>query len=146
MPHFKAIIEDNTCKIFNTVVLAVIQYDDKRKILANLIVGDFAFRLEPGIDKNVRFLENGIEILKFKFDYWWGSATLITNGEPTGYKITGKAFKPGTRLVDADNNDMVIVKASKGSFMMADFDVEAIYPDLTPFLIAITVYITSMHQ
>lgn len=92
MPDFTAKIEDNKCVIFNGSIISVIEFDHKQ-LTASLIVGNVVYRIEPGKDKNMRVLENGTEIVKFKFDYWWGGATLIINGEETSYQITGKAFK-----------------------------------------------------
>jgi hypothetical protein len=69
----------------------------------------------------------------------WGGATLIINGEETAYQITGKAFKKGTRLIDGDKNDMIVVTTS-GVWKMSEFDIHVVDPEVTEFLIAITVY------
>jgi hypothetical protein len=140
MADFKAKIEDNKCIIYNTGILGVIEYDDKKKIEASLALDNMVYRAEPGADKNIVISLDGTELLKFRFDYLWGGATLIAEGEKTPYKITGKALKKGTRLIDGDNNDMIVVKTVPDAFSMAEFEIEVQDPQVTDFLIVATVY------
>lgn len=138
MPDFTAKIEDNKCVIFNGSIISVIEFD-RKQLTASLIVGNVIYPIEPGKDKNMRVLENGTEVIKFKFDYWWGGATLIINGEESNYQITGKAFKKGTRLVDGDKKDMVVVTTAS-IWVMKEFNIKVLDPQVTDFMMAITVY------
>ncbi|RWX01582.1 hypothetical protein [Flavobacterium cerinum] len=143
MTHFTARFEDNKCIIHNgTAILGVIQFEDKRRIVASLILENTIFSAHPASssDKNIVITANDAILLKFKFDYLWGGASLYVYDEPTGYKITGKAFKPGSRLVDIDGNDLiVVVNASKWSENQG-LKMEVIDTQVTAFQIITTVY------
>ena len=68
---------------------------------------------ESATEKDIVLKQNGLVLLKFKFDYLWGSAEIQSNGQDTGYDIKGRWFKSGTRFTDADDNDIIIVKSKE---------------------------------
>jgi hypothetical protein len=49
-------------------------------------------------------------LFTFKFDYIWGGAEIVPFGETSQYEIKGRWFKPGTRLVDQDDCDLIITE------------------------------------
>lgn len=143
MTHFAARFEDNKCIIHNeNAILGVIEFEDKKRVLANLILDHTIFMAHPAStsDKNIVITANDAILLKFKFNYLWGGASLYVDDEPTGYKVMGKAFKPGSRLVDADGNDMIVVVNASNWSETQGLKIEVIDDQVTAFLIMTTVY------
>lgn len=143
MNHFTARFEDNKCIINNgSAILGVIEFEDRKRVIASLILEDTIFRAHPASisDKNIVITVNDAILLKFKFDYLWGGAALYVDDEPTGYKIIGKAFKPGSRLVDAEGNDLIVVVNASNWKETAGLKIEVIDSQVTGFLIMATVY------
>ena len=143
MAHFAARFEDNKCIVHNdNTILGVIEFENKTRVVASLILDNAIFSAHPGSasDKNIVITANDAILLKFKFDYLWGGATLFVDDESTGYKVTGKTFKPGSRLVDADGNDLIVVTNASNWSEKQGLNIEVIDPQVTPFLILATVY------
>ena len=61
--------------------------------------------------KNVIITSGGKELFTAVFHALWGNLELRMAGEDTGYDIRGKWFKPGTRLTDEEDKDLVVVTA-----------------------------------
>lgn len=143
MAHFTAKFEGNKCIVHNEgTVLGVIEFENNTRIEASIILDDTTFKAHQASasDKDIVITTNDAILLKFKFDYLWGGATLFMGDELTGYKITGKAFKPGSRLVNADGNDMVVVKNASNWSEKQGLDIEVTDTQVTDFLIITTVY------
>lgn len=143
MAHFAARFENNKCIVHSdSTILGVIEFENKTRVVASLILDNIIFRAHPASasDKNIVIMANDTILLKFKFDYLWGGATLFVDDESTGYKVTGKAFKPGSRLVDANGNDLIVVTNASNWSESQGLNIEVIDPQVTPFLILATVY------
>lgn len=143
MNHFAARFEENKCIVHSEeAIIGVIEFEDRRRVIANLILDETIFRAHPvsDSDKNIVITVNNAVLLKFKFDYLWGGASLYVGEEPTGYKITGKAFKPGSRLVDADGNDLIVVVNASNLSEKQGLNIEVVDSQVTPFQIMTTVY------
>lgn len=79
------------------------------------MVRDKVFRVEKGHDKNMELKYQNQVLFRFEFDYIWGGAEITSNGIDTGYDIKGWWFKPGTRLTDHNDKDLIIaVKKNDG--------------------------------
>jgi len=76
---------------------------------ALLLAGGETFRAELAQGNNVTILQGETEIFTAVFRPLWGNLELRLAGEDTGYDVKGKWFKAGTRLTDAEDNDMIIV-------------------------------------
>lgn len=143
MAHFTANFEGNKCIVYNhDTVLGVIEFENNTRVVASIILDDTIFKTHQAsaTDKDIVITTNDAVLLKFKFDYLWGGATLFMGGEPTGYKVTGKAFKPGSRLVNSEGHDMVVVKNASNWSEKQGLDIEVIDSQVTNFLIMATVY------
>lgn len=78
---------------------------------ATLFVGDTIFRAELAKGNNAVIMQGETEIFTAVFHPLWGNLELQHSGQDTGYDIKGRWFKPGTRLTDTDDNDLVVVTA-----------------------------------
>lgn len=88
---------------------------DDNSLEASLMVRDKVFRVEKGHDKNMELKYQNQVLFRFEFDYIWGGAEITSNGIDTGYDIKGRWFKPGTRLTDHNDKDLIIaVKKNDG--------------------------------
>jgi hypothetical protein len=79
-------------------------------------------RAEKGQDNNIELLNNNKTLFKFNFDYLWGGAEILTNGEDTGFDIKGRWFIPGTRLTDNNNQDLIIAVKTNDGLDVTIFD------------------------
>ena len=78
------------------------------------------------------------EIFTSVFDRTWGNLELRFAGEDTGYDIRGRWFKLGTRLVDADDNDLIVAKTDVWSGR--NMTIEVMDENVSGILIAATLY------
>ena len=83
---------------------------------SQLLIDGKLFEVSEGEDKNMLLSDANQTIFTFKLDYLWGGADLISKGTDTGYNIKGRWFKPGTRLIDENNKDLVIVKNTNNGY------------------------------
>jgi len=81
---------------------------DTNNIDASLVKGDEIWRVERDLNRNFVLKQNENILSSFKFDYVWGGAEIIANDIDTGYDIKGRWFKPGTRLINAHDEDLII--------------------------------------
>ena len=109
--------------VFNNYKNAVLKFDNK------------VLLVEEGPDKNMILKEHDISVFTFKFDYLWGGAEIIAGDVDTGYDIKGRWFKSGTRLINEDDLDLVIVKIKND-------DLEALVLDdsLSKMMVVATIY------
>jgi hypothetical protein len=103
---------------------------------ATFTIGGETFKAES-MRGNTIILKDGKELFTCVFHPLWGNLELQAAGQDTGFDIKGKWFKPGTRLTDADDNDLVVVTAdaltgSKITVEVAD--------DVPPVMVAMTLY------
>ncbi|MGV3459552.1 MAG: hypothetical protein ACO1N9_03755 [Flavobacterium sp.] len=84
-------------------------------ISATITVNDKEYYIGPesATEKDIVLKQNGLTLMKFKFDYLWGNAEIHSDGEDTGYDIKGRWFKSGTRFTDAEDNDLIVVKSKE---------------------------------
>jgi len=143
MKELAAKYEIRTCTVYSgKEIVGEIIYDDNKHIAATMFVNGRSFKIEPvsDSDKNIIIREESNTILKFDFDYLWGGATLLSDNEETGYEIKGKFLKPGTRLVDEDNNDLVVVTTLETLPPSAQFKIIVHSDEINDFLIVSTLY------
>ncbi len=82
-----------------------------KDILAqHLNISGEIFKAES-VKGNTIISKYGKELLTCVFHPVCGNLELQASGEDTGFDIKGKWFKPGTRLTDAENNDLIVVTA-----------------------------------
>lgn len=108
---------------------------DKGNLEATINVAGKTLRAERGDDKNIVLKEAGKDLFTFKFDYLWGGAELLSYGKDTGFDIKGRWFKPGTRLTDDQDNDLVVA-VKKGNGM----DVTIADTEVSPVMVMATIY------
>lgn len=102
-------LEDSKFKIYSDENLYGEIVFDKNNIEASLITNNKILRAERTLDKNIQVKYENQTLFTYNFDYIWGGAELILNGLDTGFDIKGRWFKPGTRLTDNEEKDLVIV-------------------------------------
>lgn len=102
---------------------------------ASLIADNKTYRAERGANKNISLKKDGQTLCTFNFDYVWGGAEITVDGIDTGLDIRGRWFKPGTRLTDIDDNDL-IVAVKKGDGL----EVKVIDESISPEMILATIY------
>lgn len=128
-------LEDSIFKIFSDEKLYGKILFDKNNIDASLIIGDKIFRAEKGSDKNISLKYEGKILFTFNFDYIWGGAEITSKGIDTGFDIKGRWFKPGTRLTDNNDKDLIIaVKKNDG------LEITVVDTEVSPEMILGTIY------
>lgn len=108
---------------------------DTNNIDASLLKEKEIWRIERDSNKNLVLKQNEHTLFTFKFDYVWGGAEIIASGIGTGYDITGRWFKPGTRLINAQDEDLIIA-VKKGDGM----EVTILNDDISAAMILATIY------
>lgn len=114
--QYTAKFDGNTVRVYNGEKLfGSIDFSKERMAHADIFIYADRFHVGPesATDKDIVVTKAGVPVFKFNFDKLWGGAEIETNGEPTGYQVKGKWFKPGTRLVDEDSNDLIVVKSDE---------------------------------
>lgn len=137
MANFTAKAEHGVFVVYSgSNIFGRIVFDDDN-ISASLYADSEIYRAEPEskTEKDIVVKNSGATLFKLKFDYLLGGADLLINGEDTGFEITGKLFKPGTRFVDADNNDLIIATGVSPEIKITVNDNES-----TPLMIITTLY------
>ncbi|MBD8084587.1 hypothetical protein [Chryseobacterium caseinilyticum] len=88
---------------------------DENNLEASLLLGNKKLRAEKDSKNNIELKRNNLSLFTLDFDYIWGGAEIVFNGVDTGFDVKGKWFKPGTRLTDENDKDLVIaVKKDDG--------------------------------
>ncbi|MEL1245795.1 hypothetical protein AAEO56_16095 [Flavobacterium sp. DGU11] len=113
---------------------------DAKGFGATLTVDGTEYRVEQENPKSANKVlkQNGVTLFRFKYDKIWGSATLQSGNDDMGYRITGKWFKPGTRLVDKDKTDLVVVVSSQG--FTPKVTVTILDETVAPVMVMATIY------
>ncbi len=104
--------ERNTVRLFNENTLyGSIDFSAERAFQADIFVYADRFHVGPKseTDKNLVVTKGDKTLFTFEFDKLWGGAEIASEGEENGYEVKGRWFKPGTRLVDNDDKDLVVV-------------------------------------
>ena len=114
---------------------------DHKLVSATIFVDGKEYRAEPesATEKDIVMRQDGLTLFKFKFDYLWGGAELHINGKDTGYEITGKWFKKGTRFVDANANDLVLAVSDESRIPQTKITIVD-ESEATPLMIMATLY------
>lgn len=108
-------LEDSKFKIYSDEKLFGEIVFDKNNIEASLMTNSKILRAEKGPEKNIQLKCGDQTLFTFNFDYIWGGAEITSNGIDTGFDIKGRWFKPGTRLTDNEDKDLIIaVKKNDG--------------------------------
>lgn len=100
---------------------AEIQFD-KNNLEATLQTDDITLRVERGDTKDLVLKENSKTLFVFKFDYVWGGAELVSDGVDTGFDIKGRWFKPGTRLTNDEDKDLIVAVKKNDGLEVTIFD------------------------
>lgn len=112
---------------------------DYKSVEATISIEDITFRAEQeDDDKNIVVKQEGNILFKFKFDYLWGGAEIRMGGKDTGYDVKGRWFKPGTRLTDAEDHDLVVV-VTKGE-LNPELEITVTDTETSHLMILATVY------
>ncbi|RZJ66379.1 MAG: hypothetical protein EOO50_09900 [Flavobacterium sp.] len=118
MANYIGKFDGYTLRVFDGgSVVGSIDFNRDNTTHADIFVHKNRYHVGPqdATEKDIVVTRARQTLFKFKFDYLWGGAEIETDGEETGFEVKGKWFKPGTRLVDADSNDIVIVKTNERS-------------------------------
>jgi hypothetical protein len=140
MTDLIARFEDNKFVVYsNDNIVGWVAFDGNQRVSADLMVSGDIFRAEPESAKvkDIVLRQGADTLFKFKFNYLWGGAEIQTNGEDTGYDIKGKLFKPGTRLVDAEENDLVVVVTESPETRMR---INVVSSEVSPLMVMATLY------
>ncbi|WP_313806963.1 hypothetical protein [Flavobacterium sp.] len=109
---------------------------DENNIEATLSGSSKTLRVErDDATKNMVLKENGKALFTFKFDYIWGGAEIVTNGVDTGYDIKGRWFKPGTRLTNENDKDLIIATKKDDGL-----EVVVVDENIDPTMVLATIY------
>lgn len=121
MKNYTAKFDGYTLRVFNgESVVGSIDFNRDGTAHADIFIHKSRFHIGPEsqTEKDIVLTQARNVLFKFNFDYLWGGAEIEANGEATGFEVKGKWFKPGTRLVDEDSNDLLVVTTN------ADDDLE----------------------
>jgi len=128
-------LEDNTFVVREETARYGLIIFDQNNLEATIHTRHKVLQVIQGADKNMVLTENGTHLFTFAFDHVWGGAELVSNGVDTGLDIKGRWFKPGTRLTDAQDEDMVVaVKSGNG------LTVSVLHEDTDDTLVMATIY------
>lgn len=108
---------------------------DDNNIDASLLTESKTLRAEKDSNKDVVLKEDGQTLFTFTFDYVWGGAEITSNGVDTGFDIKGRWFKPGTRLTDEHDKDLVIAVKKNDELQVTVLD-----EDISDTMIVATIY------
>lgn len=114
-------------------IYASIKFLDSKNSEIN-IDGNF-FQTEAESDKNMLLKKDEKVIFKFKFDYLFGDAEIVSDESASNYEIIGRWFKPGTRLINEEDKDLVVVKNSGN-----DIEVQIVDEKVSKLMVVSTVY------
>ena len=109
-----------------------------------LLLGDALLQVSghtvqaKGDGKNIVINGDGVEIFTAIFRPLWGNFELQLAGEDTGYDVRGKWFKPGTRLTDDDDHDLVVVTSD--ALTGKQMKIVAV-EDASALMVAATIYL-----
>ncbi|RYZ79114.1 MAG: hypothetical protein EOP06_27800 [Proteobacteria bacterium] len=140
MTNYIGKFDGYTLRVFNgTSVIGSIDFNRDGTPNADIYVLKKRYHVGPTstTDKNIRVTSANTELFTFKFDALWGGAELETNGQETGFEVKGKWFKPGTRLVDAQSNDLVAIKNGD---VALELDIAVSAEDIPEVMLLATVY------
>ena len=104
---------------------------------ATFTIGGETFKAES-MKGNTIILKDGKELFTSVFHPLWGNLELQAAGQDTGFDIKGRWFKPGTRLTDADDKDLVVVTAD--ALTGRKIAIEVLDPEVPAVMIALTLY------
>lgn len=127
--------QENKFQVFEKDSLYAEIIFDTNDIDASLVKENELWRIERDSNKNLVLKQSEHVLFSFKFDYTWGGAEIITSGIDTGYDIKGRWFKPGTRLINAQDEDLIIA-VKKGNGM----EVKILDNDISTAMILATIY------
>jgi hypothetical protein len=108
---------------------------DENNVEATLRTGETILRAVRGADKNIVLMQGAKALFTFKFDYLWGGAELVVDGADTGFDIKGRWFKPGTRLTDEEDKDLVVAVKKGNGLVVSILDEQ-----VSPVMIIATIY------
>lgn len=139
MKNYLAKVDDRKLVVYDdSVVCGEIAFSGGA-VIAEITISESRYHAAPQSesDKNIVISEGGRPLFKFKFDYVWGGASLEVDGEDIGLDVTGKFLKPGTRLVDADGNDLVV--AVSNDLNPSEISLTVV-EEISPILVMATLY------
>lgn len=122
MKKFTVKKENQNFKIFSEEKNFAEIIFDKNNIEATLQTDTITLRVERGDTKDLVLKENTKIVFTFKFDYVWGGAQLVSNGLDTGFDIKGRWFKPGTRLTNDEDKDLIVAVKKNDGLEVTVFD------------------------
>lgn len=122
MKKFTVKKENQNFKIFSEEKNFAEIIFDKNNIEATLQTDTITLRVERGDTKDLVLKENTKIVFTFKFDYVWGGAQLVSNGVDTGFDIKGRWFKPGTRLTNDEDKDLIVAVKKNDGLEVTVFD------------------------
>ena len=102
---------------------------------AELKLENKSYHTSTNENKDIVLNENSKSLFTFKFDKLWGGAEIINSENYEGLEIKGRWFKIGTRLIDENDNDLVVVVNEKEGYLVTIND-EAV----SPLMIISTIY------
>ncbi|RZJ73520.1 hypothetical protein [Flavobacterium sp.] len=104
--------ERNTVRLFDGQTLyGSIDFSAERAFQADIFVYSDRFHVGPKseTDKDLVVTKGDKALFAFRFDKLWGGAEIESQGHENGYEVKGRWFKPGTRLIDQDDKDLVTI-------------------------------------
>jgi hypothetical protein len=123
--YFKVYLED---KLYSEIVF-------NNNTDATLTLESINYQTSQDDNKNIVLSENGKPLFTFKFDKLWGGAEIVNAVNGAGLEIKGRWFKIGTRLIDENDNDLVVVVNGDNGY-----EVTVNGNDIDPLMIISTVY------
>lgn len=139
---YTAKFDGKTVRVYNGEKLfGSIDFSKERMAHADIFIYTDRFHVGPesATEKDIVVTKADLPVFKFNFDKLWGGAEIEANGEPTGYEVKGKWFKPGTRLVNENDEDLVVIK-NDNAITLKGFDLEVNDEDIEPVMIMSTLY------
>ena len=142
MATYTAQWRDNQTVVISNdeIVFGMIEFEQSQGILyTNALLKAANSTFDANSDgKNVIIKKDGIEVFTAVFHPLWGNLELRTEGEDTGYDINGKWFKPGTRLTDSEDNDLVVVTSDP--WTGTEMEIISNDENIWPLMIVATIY------
>jgi len=140
MKKFTGRFDKNTVRVYDEETLyGSIDFNRDLPAHADIFIYSDRFHIGPKspVEKDIVLTKADVPLFTFAFDKIWGGAEIKADGNDTGYDVKGRWFRAGTRLIDADDKDIVVVVTNE----MGDPEITiTVYEKTAPVMVLSTLY------
>lgn len=140
MKKYTGSFDKNTVRVYDgDTLFGSIDFNRDLPAHADIFIYADRFHIGPksATEKNIVLTKADATVFTFAFDKIWGGAEIMSDGNQTGYEVKGRWFRAGTRLIDADDKDVVVVVTNEFSQPAIEITV---YEKTEPVMVMSTLY------